>query len=153
MLHMTNGPWDCSEHSESPQGWILSPENGWGALVVWAAGPGNFVRVRRATHDRYGSAFRRLPDGSERSEPFLLTGADLASIADDIDSYLDDAGLPPRPRGFDWFIRPPSAIKLEDDAFWGAVWAATTDALPDDGLRPWTMKGPAREAMARLYRR
>lgn len=36
-----------------------------------------------------------------------LTAADRAGIDDDIDAYLRDADLPPRPRGFSWLIRVP----------------------------------------------
>lgn len=149
---MTHDPWECTELSEAPQDWILATENGWGALVVWAAGPGNFVRVRPPSSDRFGSIVRRLPGGEKERAPFRLTEADLSSIDDDIDSYLDEAGIPPRPRGFDWFIRRPTNDDTDDETFWGAVWAATTERLPVDGLRPSTMAGPAKKAMAGYYR-
>lgn len=152
MVHMENSWWECAEVSEAPQDWILATENGWGALVLWAAGPANFVRVPKAKGDRFGKILHRLPDGRDQSESFLLTDADLSSIDDDIDIYLADVNLPPRPRGFDWYIRPPSRNDLAGEAFWSAVWAATTDSLPYDGLRPWTMKEPTKEAMARMYR-
>ena len=138
--------------SEAPQDWILATENGWGALVIWAAGPGNFARVRPASPDRFGFIARRLPGGGEQRQPFTLTEADLSSINDDIDVYLAEAGIPPRPRGFDWFIRRPSDFELDDDKFWAFVWAATTEGLPENGLRPSTMAGPAKEAMASFYR-
>jgi hypothetical protein len=96
-------------------------------------------------------AVHPLPDGSERSEPFVLTDADLDSIDDDIDSYLADAGLPPRPRGYDWFIRRPPNTEAGEDAFWSAVWAAATATLPDGGVRPSAIKGLAKEALARMY--
>jgi hypothetical protein len=82
----------------------------------------------------------------------MLTEADLSSVDDDIDVYLAEAGIPSRPRGFDWFIRRPSNNDLDDETFWGVVWAATTESLPDDGLRPSTMAGRAEEAMASFYR-
>lgn len=151
MVSMTLDPWECTELSEAPQDWILATENGWGALVLWAAGPGNFARVRPASRDRFGSIVRRLPGGGEQRQPFMLTEADLSSIDDDIDVYLAEAGIPPRPRGFDWFIRRPSNYDLDDETFWGVVWAATIERLPDDGLRPSTMAGPAKEAMASFY--
>lgn len=62
----------------------------------------------------------------------MLTEAGLSSIDDDIDVYLAEAGIPPRPRGFDWYIRRPFNYDLDDDAFWGVVWASTTERLPDD---------------------
>ncbi|GGJ36404.1 DUF5956 family protein [Paenarthrobacter histidinolovorans] len=150
MVNMIHDPWECTELQEPPKDWIRATENGWGALVVWAAGPGNVTRVRSAPDDRYGS-IARLPGDGERSQQFLLTEADLSSIDDDIDAYLADAGIPPRPRGFNWFIRRPSGIDLDDDTFWGAIWDATTKRLPHEGLRPSMMTGPAKEAMARFY--
>jgi hypothetical protein len=149
---MTKDAWECDELSAAPPAWILATENGWGALVVWAAGRGHFVRVRRAPRDRYGSTIHRRHDGSERREPFLLNEADLAVIDDDIDSFLADAGISPRPRGFDWFIRPPARKNLVGDAFWGAVWEAATSALPDEGLHPARMKRPVKEALVSMYR-
>ena len=148
---MNNDPWASAELAEAPAGWILATENGWGALVVWAAGQGNFVRVRAAAGERYGTVVHRLQNGSERLEPFVLTEPDLESIDDDIDSYLADAGLPPRPRGYDWFIRRPPNTDPGEDAFWGAVWAAATATLRHDAVHPSTLKGFAKEALARMY--
>lgn len=150
MMSMADDAWECTELSEAPQDWIVATENGWGALVLWAAGPGNFVKVRTAAHDRSGSIVLRLPGGGEQGTTFTLTEANLSSIDDDIDAYLAEAGILPRPRGFDWFIRRPSN-DLDDETFWSVVWAATTERLPDDGLRPSTMAGPAVEAMASFY--
>ncbi|GAA3284794.1 DUF5956 family protein [Paenarthrobacter aurescens] len=149
---MTRDSWECAELSEAPQDWILATENGWGALVIWAAGPSNVARVHRASPDRFGLIVHRLPGGAEQRQPFRLTEADQASVDDDIDIYLAEAGIPPRPRGFDWFIRRPPNDDLDDETFWGLVWTATTARLPGDGLRPSTMAGPANEAMASLYR-
>lgn len=146
---MSKDPWAAAVLAEPPAGWIPATENGWGALVVWAAGLGNFVRVPKAAGDRHGIMIHQSPDGSERHEPFLLTGADLVSIDDDIDSYLADAGLPPRPRGYDWFIRRPA--NANQDSFWGAAWAAATAALRPDDVRPSTLKGPAQEALTHMY--
>jgi hypothetical protein len=151
MTSMTDDVWECSELSEAPEDWIVATENGWGALVLWAAGPGNFVKVRTAAHDRSGSIVRRLPGHGEQRNSFRLTEEDLSSIDEDIDAYLAEADILPRPRGFDWFIRRPSN-DLDDERFWKVVWAATTEGLPDDGLRPSTMAGPAKEAMASFYR-
>ncbi|MBT2535634.1 DUF5956 family protein [Arthrobacter sp. ISL-69] len=148
---MNNDPWASAELGEAPAGWILATENGWGALVVWAAGQGNFVRVRAAAGDRLGTVVHRFQTGSAQLEPFVLTEADLESIDDDIDSYLAAAELPPRPRGYDWFIRRPPNTDLGEDAFWDAVWAASTATLPHDAVHPSTLKGSAKEALARMY--
>ena len=148
---MSRNPWACPEPAAAPAGWILATENGWGALTVWAAGEGNFVRVPIADRDRHGIVVHRQADGSGRREPFVLTKADLASIDDDIDTYLADADLPPRPRGYDWFIRRPTRIPGGEDFFWGALWAAATAKLPSDAVNPLMLKGSARDALARMY--
>lgn len=152
MADRNKDPWASAELAKAPPGWILAVENGWGAMVVWAAGQGNFVRVPAAVGDRHGIIVHRLPDGSEQREPFALSDADLAAIDDDIDAYIADAGLPPRPRGYDWFIRRPPDAGLGGDAFWEAVWAATMAALPNDPLpHPSAIKEPVREALERMY--
>ncbi|MBN3498842.1 hypothetical protein JYA52_15160 [Arthrobacter pascens] len=151
MSGMSNNPWECEELSEAPAGWIPATENGWGALVVWAAGPGNVVRVPAAPRDRHTVVVTHYPDGSEHREPSMLSDAELESIDDDIDAYLDDAGLPPRPRGYDWFIRRPQNTGPGDDAFWAAVWSATAASLPHEAMDPSKLKSPARDALARMY--
>ena len=151
MSRMSKDQWACPESAAAPSGWILATENGWGALAVWAAGAGNFVRVPSADRDRHGIVVHRQADGSERRELFVLTKAHLTSIDDDIDTYLADAELPPRPRGYDWFIRCPMGIPAGDGAFWGALWAAATAELPGDAIHPLMVKDPAREALARMY--
>jgi len=148
---MSKDPWACPELAEAPDGWILATENGWGALAVWAAGADNFVRVPTAARERHGTVVHRRADGSERREFFVLTKADETSIDDDIDTYLEDAELPPRPRGYDWFIRRPMRIPLGGDDFWGALWAAATAELSAGAVLPLAVKGPAREAMTRMY--
>lgn len=148
---MSEGPWECPELAAAPADWIPATENGWGALAVWAAGAGNFVRVPVADRARRGIVVHRRPDGIERTEVFTLTEADLTSIEDDIDTYLADAELPPRPRGYDWFIRRPTRIAVGEDTFWGVLWSAVTAKLPGDAVRPWTLKYPARAALAHLY--
>ncbi|WP_254678558.1 DUF5956 family protein [Arthrobacter sp. 24S4-2] len=147
---MNKDPWASPELTEAPAGWILATENGWGALVLWAAGQGNFVRIPLADRSRQGIIVHQFPDGSERRTRYVPTEADLDSIDDDIDTYLADAELPPRPRGYDWFIRPPDAT-LGEDAFWSAIWAATTAALSGEAVRPSTMKDPVKEVLTRMY--
>ncbi|MFC8039455.1 DUF5956 family protein [Paenarthrobacter sp. NPDC057355] len=152
MVNMTQNPWECAELSEAPQDWIFATENGWGALVLWAVGPGNFVRVRRGPRERFGSVVHPLAGVGKGTQQFRLSEADSTSIDEDIDAYLSDASIPPRPRGFDWFIRRPSNKDLDDETFWADIWAATIEQLPVNGLRPSTMAGPARDAVASLYR-
>jgi hypothetical protein len=150
---MSDDPWGAGQASTAPEGWIPTPENGWGALVAWAAGPLNMVRVPAAPRNRETVVVTQYSDGRVTREPSLLTDADLESIDDDIDSYLAEAGLPPRPRGFDWYLRPPAAAAGGPDAFWAAVWEGATAGLPNDGMHPSRLRVATAATMARLYRR
>ncbi|WP_338112569.1 DUF5956 family protein [Paenarthrobacter ilicis] len=152
MVGMTDEAWACPELSETPQDWIVATENGWGALVLWAAGPDHSARVRAAPGPRYGVMSRRLPEGGEESRPYKLTAADLSLIDDDIDEYLAEAGIPPRPRGFDWYIQRPSIVGVDDEAFWAEIWEAATEGLPATGARPSALAGPVGVTMAGFYK-
>ncbi len=150
---MNDEPWAVRDAPVAPEGWILATENGWGALVVWSAGPRNVVRVPAPPRNRGTVVVTGFSDGAQTRERALLTDADLASIDDDIDAYLADAGLPPRPRGFDWYLRPPGASAATGpDAFWAAVWEGATAGLPLDGLHPARLRDAAAATLGRLYR-
>jgi hypothetical protein len=149
---MSKDPWESVEVSEAPEGWLLATETGCGALVVWAAGTGNFVRLPALPRDRDTVVVAHFPDGSQRREASLLTDAELQSIDDDIDSYLGDAGLPTRPRGYNWFIRCPPNADIGADTFWATVWTATMTGLVDDAVRPSQLKDAARQTLASIYR-
>lgn len=90
--------------------------------------------------------------GRRTKKSFRLPEADLSSIDGDIDVYLSEADILPRPRGFAWFIRRPSEGP-DDETLWDVVWAVTTERLPDDGLRPSMMAGGAKETMASFFRK
>lgn len=149
---MSEDPWGARLASAPPEGWIQATENGWGALVVWAAGPLHVLRVPAAPRNRETVVVTSYSDGRETREPSRLTDADLESIDDDIDSYLAEAGLPPRPRGFDWYLHPSGAVPAGPDAFWAAVWEATIAGLPRDGLHPSRLRIAVAAAADRLYR-
>ncbi len=66
--------------------------------------------------------------GQERGfRPF--TSADQAAVDDDIDAYLEDAGLPARPRGFSWYLRTPPHIR-PSARFWGRLNGALAVEAP-----------------------
>lgn len=107
--------WDDFESLDEPAGWAEVSENGWGAMLAWAAGPENTCRqpatddgrTTRTTVERPG----RPPEHS--TEPF--TEADRDQIEEGINTYLEAAGVPPRPPGYTWYIRvwPPSLTATE----------------------------------------
>ncbi|GAA1495829.1 DUF5956 family protein [Paeniglutamicibacter kerguelensis] len=96
---------DVPVHEPEP-GWELLPENGWFAMIGWVAGLAN---LRRFPGSDVGRTVRVtcIEHGSERTylEPF---GAeDRADVDESVNGYLADAGIPPRPSGFDWYLRVP----------------------------------------------
>ncbi|WP_144670371.1 DUF5956 family protein [Arthrobacter sp. U41] len=98
--------WSDVQEGEPSASWAELPENGWGALMGWAAGRDNLRRCPSSDAGRTVTGY--IEDASGRTpfeEPF--TAADREGVDDDIDMYLGDAGVPPRPRGFVWMIRVP----------------------------------------------
>jgi hypothetical protein len=130
--------WSDVPEAEPAAAWVELAENGWGALMGWAAGAENLRRHpssyagRTVTgHTEHAGVRRHFV------EPF--TAADQEGVDDDIDAYLREAGLPPRPRGYRWFIRvpgghaPPDSFLTEVDA---AVLQAAGDTVHPRQLRP-----------------
>lgn len=77
----------------------------WWTLFLWAAGPDWAVatterRARKPLRVADEHADRRV---AHHEEP--LTPADRSAIDDDLDRVLAQVGLPPRPRGLDWYLR------------------------------------------------
>lgn len=96
--------------------WVPLPENGWGAVVAWAAGPGRARPRRIALGDRRPVRVRCTePDGTVREwdEPFTLD--DLAELEDMIADYCALAGIPAPPVTA-WDLRLPDAdgMTLQD---------------------------------------
>ena len=107
--------WDDFRTLDDQSGWVEVDENGWGTLLAWVAGPEN--ARRRATTDD-GRTVRvvveraGIPD-QHSAEPFTARDRDL--IEDGINPYLEEAGVPPRPRGYTWFIRvTPTGLTAEE---------------------------------------
>jgi hypothetical protein len=88
----------------------------------WAAGAENLRRHpssdsgRTVTGNTEQAGVRRYFE-----EPF--TAADREVVDDAIDEYLRDADLPPRPRGYSWYIRVPGG-HASPDSFLADVDAA-----------------------------
>ena len=87
--------------------WELLGDNGWFAMMAWAAGPDN---VRKTEQSDSGRTVRvtHISKGVETTFLVPFTPADRCYIEDDVNDYLQEAGIPARPSGFDWYLRVPS---------------------------------------------
>jgi len=108
-------------------------ENGWGAVIATVA---EQHRVRRGTLAiaDYTTTIVHERDGLRWSESVPRSESDQRSIDDDIDEYLVAAGLPPRPRGFRWFIEVPPSVPNADE-FWRSIvgrFGESTSSAPDN---------------------
>ncbi len=95
---------------------LVLPDNGYQLLLAWAVGPRRVVRTPAPVH----------PD-QEIVDTF-------------VNSYLVEAGVPPRPRGFAWYLDLPAGVAPSD--VWRAVDAGGVHGSPVDLHR-------VREAMER----
>ena len=82
------------------------PENGWGALMGWAAGSENLRRQPSSDADRMVTGSTEHAGVRHHFEG-PLTDVDRQGVDDAINSYLREADVPPRPRGYVWLIRVP----------------------------------------------
>lgn len=99
--------------------YIELSENGWGAVIAAVAEPHRVRRGALAIAD-YTTTIVHERDGRKSSESKPRSEDDQRSIDDDIDEYLAAAGLPPRPRGFRWFIEVPPGVPNADE-FWRRI--------------------------------
>ncbi|KJK37720.1 hypothetical protein UK23_41555 [Lentzea aerocolonigenes] len=76
---------------------LALPDNGYQLLLAWVAGPRRVVRTPAPIH------------------------ADQDIVDTFVNSYLVDAGAPPRPRGFAWYVDLPDGVTPAE------VWRAVDD--------------------------
>ncbi|MDJ0394315.1 DUF5956 family protein [Rhodococcus sp. G-MC3] len=86
--------------------------NGHGALTAWIAGPGRCYRTPYPASAHKPVKVTRGDPSNEPEEVWFepFTEADLQQENDDINSYLADAGVRPRPRGYNWHVLVPGNI-------------------------------------------
>jgi hypothetical protein len=95
-------------------------DNGWGALLGWAFGPG---AMRRFVDDRLRTVTITCIGPRGRTvEVRPWTRDEYEEHLSDIDRDLAEANIPPRPPGFVWYVALPAALSP------GQIWAATTEA-------------------------
>jgi hypothetical protein len=100
--------WESISVAGPSDRWAELEETGWDALIAWAAGPQN---LRRFPNSDVGRAVSMTCTRDGVTEQFeeAFTVDDRRTVDDAVDAYLADAGIPPRPRGYRWFIRVPAA--------------------------------------------
>jgi hypothetical protein len=151
LLSVRSAQWSsfpAGDATEAPEKCIL-PDTGWGALVAWYAGP---TRVVRTPEKRVGQVAVERVNRRQRVvhrsvEP--LSPRESAGIDDDIDGYLGDAGVPPRPRGFRWVLRLPVRCPTEPE-FWAAVYQGLDQDAPE-AVHPRDIAPALDRVLSRLY--
>jgi hypothetical protein len=122
------------------------PDNGWQLLFAWLAGPRHVCR-RLDTVQHLATVIERGRRGTPprtRSEPH--TEADRTTIDQMVNSYLHEAGVPPRPSRFVWYLElPPERTPRE---IWNAV---KLTAQHRDPIHPSQVKTAMADAAAALY--
>ena len=128
-----------------------APETGYGALVVWCAGPAHTVRVPQRdlaahhvvieTSDAAGAITR-----NERPR----NQADQDEIDADLNDYLSDAGIAPRPAGYRWFITVPPTIDPPERLWQDLNKVLAT--LPATATHPRDTKRALQDALPALLR-
>jgi hypothetical protein len=130
-------------------GWAELDDSGWFAMVAWLAGPRD---VARTADDRERTATVIVMQGSVETHRYTepATAEDLAKLHEDIDSYLADAAIPPRPQGFRWFMRLPAGYvdgqRLQED-----IGRRVYSRLPIAAPLPADYVPLIREALGELY--
>lgn len=109
--------WDRTETLQSEDGWQLLPENQLGALIGWCAGIENLRRriTDSATFSSRMVRVETIRGGVSRKELIPFTASDQADVDESINEDLRNAGIPPRPSGYDWFIRIPEKLGSQLD--------------------------------------
>lgn len=130
------------------EAWIEATNNGWGALVLWASESRN-LRRQPGQSDRWQVVHTVTADGSTSTHELPLTPKDLQELDDDVDTYLSEAGIPPRPRGFIWYIHLPPGVHNEQE-FWSILNQAVADKTPA-ARRPTQFLRPITDTLAALY--
>ena len=142
--------WESVPEGGPEDGWAELDENGWGALIGWAAGPENLRRVP-LVDDSTRTVEVRCIDRDGNVTEFLgpFTAEDHLGVDEDADSYLADAGVEPRPGGYCWFVRLPAQFSSWEEMR-GAVTSAVY-AVDPRTTHPADVAPVMKQAVQRLY--
>lgn len=119
ILIGANPPSDTNE--------IPLPENAFGAMIAWVAGP-QWARPASAQAPSLIRIETHQPNTSTTVEYRSRSAQDQSSIDDDIADFLRAADMPLPPRGVVWALsRPP---RLHPQSFWAQLHIRMDDACP-----------------------
>lgn len=144
--------WGDFPVKECPDGWIELDSNGWNAYYVWLAGPAHACRM--SGPDRHLLVLTTCFDaaGNLISQSWdRLTDEEIAETDDDTDESVAAAGIPPRPRGFTWYVRPPAQGIGTNAELFAAVDPVVWADLPATAGHPARWVPVMRQVVADMY--
>ncbi|MGN7250176.1 MULTISPECIES: DUF5956 family protein [unclassified Arthrobacter] len=142
--------WESVPEGLPAQGWGELDENGWGALIGWAAGPENLRRgPRQDDSARTVAVARTGTDGSVVESVEAFTAEDRRIVEEEANAYLTDAGVEQRPPGFRWFVRLPAQF-FSWDEFSAAVTRSVYAQEPQP-VHPSEIAPVMKRSIQRLY--
>ncbi|MDQ0619163.1 DUF5956 family protein [Arthrobacter globiformis] len=142
--------WASVPEGRPAKGWAELDENGWGALIGWAAGPEN-LRRGPLQDDSAGTVAvtRTDKDGNVVEWVEAFTAEDRQIVEEEANAYLAEAGAEQRPLGFRWFVRLPAQF-LSWDEFSAAVTRSVYARAPQ-AVHPSEIAPVMKQAIQRLY--
>lgn len=111
--NMTDARWNAIRSTPGRPGanWSPLPENGWGAVIAYVAGPGR-ARPHDAPLTERTVEVTTVVDGASKSLTLPMTPEDVAVIAEFVDTHLEEVGIPPAPVTW-WEIDLPDGMTYE----------------------------------------
>lgn len=102
----------------NPERYVQLPYTGWFLMLAWAAGPEKTARRPGTLQEAVAS----------EDELGVDAEVDIQAMTD---QYLKDAGIPPVPPGFVWFLALPEGIDTQEE-LWSRLDAAARAAEGDN---------------------
>jgi hypothetical protein len=142
--------WESVPEGLPAKGWGELDENGWGALIGWAAGPENLRRgPQQDDSARTVAVTRTDKDGNVAESVEAFTAEDRQIVEEEANAYLAEAGVAQRPPGFRWFVRLPAQF-LTWDEFSAAVTRSVYARAPQ-AVHPSEIAPVMKQAIQYLY--
>ncbi|GEN81208.1 DUF5956 family protein [Actinotalea fermentans] len=91
--------------------WVRVPDNGWGALIAYLAGPGRVRTVARRYND---VRVVTVHDGVRTEHSEEITPEDVRGIERDIASYVAERAAPAPPPGVSFEILIPDELSFDE---------------------------------------